>query len=68
MSTVATQTSPLSPDIMAQANVPLEDANWLHSQRATPSFFASLQTDRGTRILNQVRAFLHPTSPVKLLH
>lgn len=68
MSNAATQTSPLSPVIMAKANVSLEDATWLHSQRATPKFFESLQTERGTRILNKVRAFLHQPAPANLLH
>ena len=68
MSTAATQTSPLSPVTMAKANVPLEDAIWLHNQRSTPQFFESLQTERGTRILNKVRAFLHPPAPSNRLH
>ncbi len=63
MSAAANSISPLAPHILAQANVPLDDAHWLHSQSATPGFFVSLRTERGTRILNQVRAFLNPSLP-----
>ncbi len=64
MSVAAMSISPLAPHILAQANVPMDDAAWLHRQHATPGYFEILRTERGTRILNQVRAFLNPSVPV----
>ncbi|CAN7742193.1 hypothetical protein LJR118_006652 [Acidovorax sp. LjRoot118] len=52
--------SPLSPAILAQAKVPLNDAMWLHCHPGAP-LTARLQTERGALILNKVRQFLNPT-------
>lgn len=56
----ARTSSPLSPAILAKADVPFNDAMWLHCHRGAP-LTARLQTERGTEILNKVRRFLNPT-------
>lgn len=52
--------SPLSPGVLREAGVSLDDALWLTGLSQEPSkAFLALQTDRGQDILSAVRGYVH---------
>lgn len=53
---------PLSAKVLAQANVPIEDALWLHRRPSPASVIGSLTTERGITILKKVRDCINPAS------
>ncbi len=56
--TPVTIDAPLSPQVMSQAQVPLEDALWFVRQRSPCAQVKALDTPRGERILSHVREFM----------
>jgi hypothetical protein len=56
--TAVTIKAPLSPQVMSQAQVPLEDALWFARQRSPRAQVKALSTPRGERILTHVREFM----------
>ncbi len=56
--TAVTIDAPLSPTVMSQAQVPLEDALWFARQPSPGAQVKALSTPRGERILMHVRKFM----------
>lgn len=50
----------LTPTALHLAGVKLEDSLWLHVRRGSMSFTEALTTERGQRVLEQLRAFCGP--------
>lgn len=59
MTKAVTINAPLSPQVMRQAQVPLEDALWLARQPSPSARMRALRTPRGEAILAPVRKFMH---------
>lgn len=56
----ATSIDILTPTALSVAGVPIDDALWLHGRRRGMPFTQALGTERGRRILEQVRAYGSP--------
>lgn len=50
--------APLSPQVMSQARVPIEDALWYAKQPSPRAQMKALSTPHGERILMHVRKFM----------
>lgn len=57
--TAVTIEAPLSPKVMSQAQVPIEDALWFARQRSPRAKVKALRSPRGEKILSHVREFMH---------
>lgn len=60
MSKNATSIDILTPTALSVAGVPIDDALWLHGRSRGMPFTQALGTERGRRILEQVRAYGSP--------
>ena len=57
--TAVTIDAPLSPKVMSQAQVPIEDALWFARQRSPRAKVHALRTQRGQQVLEHVRKYMH---------
>ncbi len=51
--------APLSPKVMSQAQVPIEDALWFARLCSPRAKVYALRTPRGRQILERVREYMH---------